>query len=391
MNSLSTRPPLALYVAWHPAFTGGAELAEILRAHFRRDLFGSVTGGAGISLLFRWEAPQGENVPIPVEADGAEATAVILLADDAMAADESWRAYVATIAGQAAAAGLAFRLIPVAMTREGLGLTTEQAVRVDSWSETGQDMYARLISELTLEICRMLRYYLAHLERPSDPITELDQYLEPVRIFISHSKHAGKGETIARALRDYLHQGRGIDSFFDVYDIPAGLNFDAVLEHRVRQSAVVAIHTDSYSSREWCRREIIEAKLHNVPLIVANCLGDRDERGFPYMANVPIVRMNPDRMDRFAVLVGRILDEVLKDYLWKCRLKVSGIADSKIRPVPRPPELISLAGLSGAEATGGQTILYPDPPLSREEQRLFASVSPNVILRTMNEWLAENA
>jgi hypothetical protein len=64
---------------------------------------------------------------------------------------------------------------------------------------------------------------------------------------------------------------------------------------------MVAIHTDSYSSREWCRREIIEAKRWNVPLVVANGISNLDERGFPYMGNVPVVRLEPHG------LIGSIL------------------------------------------------------------------------------------
>lgn len=391
MASIPTRPLLVPYVVWHPAFEQGAIIAEALRAHFRRDLFGSVIGGAGLSVLFRSDAPDGATVPIGFDANDAETTAVILLADSHMVGDDAWKSYVAELSAQADRAGLGFRIIPVAMEREALPITIENAVRLDTWSETGDALHAKLISKLTLELCRMLRHYLAHLERPADPVTELDQYLEPVRVFISHSKHAGNGDAIARALRDHIHQGSGISSFFDVHDIPAGTSFETVIEHRVRQSAVVAIHTDSYSSREWCRREIIEAKVHHVPLIIVNCLGDRDERGFPYLGNVPIVRMNPERMDRFDAIIARILDEVLKDFLWKCRLKVVGFAGPAIKSVPRPPELISLAGIAADPADPDPTIVYPDPPLSREEQRLFASVAPHVTLRTMNEWLAENA
>ena len=153
----------------------------------------------------------------------------------------------------------------------------------------------------------------------------------------------------------------------------------------------MAIHTDSFSSREWCRREIIEAKRYHVPLIVANCIGDRDERGFAYLGNVPIVRMDPERIDRLDAVVGRILDEVLKDFLWKCRVKVAAIADPAVTFVPRPPELISLAGLPPAAEVPRPTIVYPDPPLSREEQRLFEAIAPQVTLRSLTEWLAETS
>jgi hypothetical protein len=43
--------------------------------------------------------------------------------------------------------------------------------------------------------------------------------------------------------------------------------------------------------------------------------------------------------------------------------------------LPRPPELISLAGLGGTpEPT--LPLVFPDPPLGAEEQRLFEIVAP---------------
>lgn len=382
---------MALYVAWHPCFTYGAQIAELLRAHFRRELFDSVAGGTGLSVLFRSEPAHGIRVPLPVDPAGAETTAVIVLGDEMMANDSDWACYIANLSAQAEREGLTMRLFPVAFAREATSLASEQAVRVDTFRGDEATKQLRLVSELTLELCRMLRYFLAHLEHGEDSEEALNGYLERVSIFLSHSKHAGNGEAIARAIRGHLHDGKGLASFFDVNDIPAGVPFDRVLLNRVRQSAVVAIHTDSFSSREWCRREIIEAKRHHVPLIVANCIGDRDERGFAYLGNVPIVRMDPERIDRLDAIVGRILDEVLKDFLWKSRVKVAAVTDPTITFVPRPPELISLAALPPAADVPSPTIIYPDPPLSREEQRLFEAVAPHVTLRSLTEWLAETA
>ena len=207
----------------------------------------------------------------------------------------------------------------------------------------------------------MLRHYLEHLRHPAEEEDALEKYLQKVQIFLSHSKHDDDGERIANLIRDHLHAGHGLSSFFDTHDIPAGLPFQRVLLKQVRFSAVVAIHTDSYSSREWCRREIIEAKHWNVPLVVVNCITDQDERGFPYMGNVPIVRMDPHSDDRVDVVIGRLLDEVLKDFL-------VGLPPQKDVPDP--------------------TIVYPDPPLSTEEGRLFENVAPRVRLRSLTEWVA---
>src|SRR5437867_2866228 len=158
---------------------------------------------------------------------------------------------------------------------------------------------------------------------------------------------------------------------------------------KVKVSAVVAVYTDSYSSREWCRREIIEAKRWNVPLIVANCISDLDERSFPYLGNVPVVRMDPEKSDRIDYIIGRLLDEVLKDFLWRCRVELTVASrNDDVIFLPRPPELISLAGIS---ASGRATLVYPDPPIGTEEQRLFELVAPTIRLRSMTEWLAEAA
>lgn len=343
-----------------------------------------------MSVLFRSKPGVERLVPLEVDPASAETTAVIILGDQGMTEDPSWVEYVALLSAEAEGQGLRMRVLPVAFERSAIGLTIEQAIRFDTFVGSEEAKATRLVSELTLELCRMLRYYLVHLEHGGDSEEALNGYLEKVSVFLSHSKHAGNGEAIARALRGYLHDGKGLASFFDVNDIPAGLPFDRVLLNRIRQSAVVAIHTDSFSSREWCRREIIEAKCHSVPLIVANCIGDRDERGFPYLGNVPIVRMDPVRMDRLDAVVGRILDEVLKDFLWKCRIKVAGAAGPDVTFLPRPPELISLAALPTG-AVSNPVIVYPDPPLSREEQRLFEAVAPRVELRSFTEWLAGKA
>jgi hypothetical protein len=271
-------------------------------------------------------------------------------------------------------------------TRIGI---VEQAVRWDQWVDLDASArLRRLTSDLTYQFCRMLRSYLEHLLRPDEEEAALEQYLKKVQIFLSHSKHDADGERIAREIHQRIFNGKGLASFFDVYDIPTGLRFDKVLLQQVKVSAVVAIHTDSFSSREWCRREIIEAKRWNVPLVVADCISDTDERGFPYMGNVPVVRMDPTKVDRIDHIVARLLDEVLKDFLWRCRIwSIQNIGTVDAAFLPRSPELVSLAALS-SRLGDRVLVIYPDPPLSAEEQRLFEQIAPRYQLRSLNEWLA---
>lgn len=387
----STRPFLVLYVVWHPSYADGAQIAESLREHFRRKLYENVAGGTGLSVIFRSAPAPGSAAPLPIDLDEAETTAIVVLAEARLAEDPSWASYLHELVERTEAAGLSSRVFPVVLEAAGLGMhVEEQGLRWDRWAGTGVERRQRLISELAYEFCRMLRHYLEHLKRPAEDETVLEGYLKKVQIFLSHSKHDDHGERIAHAIREQLHAGHGLASFFDVHDIPAGLRFHKVLRQQIKVSAVVAIHTDSYSSREWCRREIIEAKRWNVPLVVANCISDLDERGFPYLGNVPIVRMDPRGVDRIDIVVGRLLDEVLKDFLWRCRVELAGVAAGPaVVFVPRPPELISLAGLPAASDVPEPLIVYPDPPLSAEEERLFEDVAPRVRLRSLTEWLAE--
>ncbi len=387
----SARPFLVLYIVWHPNFAFGQSIARALREHFRRKLYENVAGGTGLSVIYRSTVAPGTAMPLPINLDEAETTAVIVLADSNLAADADWVAYLGDLAEKTEATGLGTRIFPVAIEASVLRPLEleEQALRWDSWPGTADDRCTRLITELAYEFCRMLRHYLEHLKHPQADDHALEKYLRKVQIFLSHSKHDGNGETIAIAIRDRLHRGHGLASFFDVHDIPAGLRFHKVLLHQVRVSAMVAIYTDSYSSREWCRREVIEAKRWNVPLVVANSITDLDERGFPYLGNVPIVRVEPTGGARIDFVVGRLLDEVLKDFLWQCQVEVVRTsAGDAVTFVPRPPELITLAALPSADQVPHPIVVYPDPPLSTEEERLFADIAPRVQLRSLTEWLA---
>jgi hypothetical protein len=392
--NVSTRPFLVVYVAWHPKFAGGQWIARGLYEHYHRALYENVAGGAGIGVVYRSTPAPDSELPLDIDFDAAETSAVVLLVDRRWANDLAWVEWARALAKRAEESGLRAVVFPVAVDGGALKMgLTEQAVRWDRWARVRRpERVRRLVSALSYQFCRMLRSYLERLKRPQEEMAALEQYLRKVEVFLSHSKHDADGERIAKLIRGHLFHGVGgtLASFFDVHDIPAGVSFDKVLLHKLRVSAVVAIHTDSYSSREWCRREIIEAKRWSVPLVVANCISDLDERSFPYMGNVPLVRMDLKRpAGRIDYIVSRLLDEVLKDFLWRCRVElISAAAGADTVFLPRPPELIALARFREQVPDKG-VLVYPDPPLGDEEKRLFEAVAPTVRLRSMTQWLSE--
>ena len=386
-----SKPFLVVYVVWHPDFGEGPRIAEAVRQHFRRRIFASASNGTGVSVIYRFAPQDGAAVPLPINLAEAATTATVVLVDSSLAGNRAWAGYIQELVQQTEQSGLGTRVFPVSIQDKAMAALelTEQALQWHSWTGSSEQRQQQLVGKLTYEFCRMLRHYLERLRHPSEPEDTLARYLRKVQVFLSHSKHDNRGAQMACAVRDRIHGHHALSSFFDVHDIPAGLRFDKVLLQQVRSSAVVAIHTDTYSSREWCRREVIEAKLWNVPLVVANCISNWEDRSFPYMGNVPVIRLDDSGEERIDFLIGRLLDEVLKDFLWRCQVELHcSAATPGVMFIPRPPELISLATLPMSEE-GGALIVYPGPPLSNEEERLFTTVAPGVKLRSLVEWTAE--
>ena len=338
-----------------------------------------------MSVIYRRETAPGKLAPLSIDWDEAETTAVVVLVDSALAGNQAWSNYVRELSWNAQTRGLSARLFPVVMEPGGRELQLEeQALRWDRWEESNADRERRLVRDLICEFIRMLRH---RLQGPQAAEASLANYLQKIRVFLSHSKHDDDGEPIARSIRDWLHNHSALSSFFDVRDIPAGLSSREVLLHHIGTSVLVALHTDSYSSREWCRREIIEAKRHHVPMIVVDCLSDIDQCSIPYMGNVPIVRMGADQEDRIRLVIGSLLDEVFRTYLWHCRVELFRETYSHVLFTARPPELISLATLPDQQSKTGSTIVYPEPPLGTDEAQLFSEIAPNVRTLTLTEWM----
>ena len=383
-------PPFTLYVVWHPDFTRGYNIGNFLLDRFGSHRYRYVSGGDSVRVIFRNVAGPGSLEPLPIDWNSAGTTAVVVLLDSTLVGDPAWVHYVHNLAEQAERTGFGTRLIPVAIEDGVLRIgLVEQALRWHDWTGPVDEKERQLVRELTDTFIRMLRYHLARLRHPGDGHNALDDYLTNVRVFLSHSKHDGHGEIVADALRTWLNDNAKAAPFLDVRNIPAGVPFDSVLEHEAARSVMVAIYTDSYSSRDWCRREVITAKRRRVPMLVVDCLQDNDASSFPYLGNVPWVRMNPQNVDRLDYVTEHLLEEVFKDFLWQCRVESFRNAFPGTTFLARAPELMSLTSISPASSGTGGDIVYPGPPISLQEKQLFVDVAPNIRLYSLNEWLAE--
>ena len=278
------------------------------------------------------------------------------------------------------------RFCPVFITLDAgeIGVAA-QAIRFDRWNRLAAPLRTQ---RLFVGITYMLAQLMQDVLEP--PATAAPR--PRVRVFLSHSKHDPdqRGLKAAKALRQRIFDGaEGLDSFFDVHDIAAATRFDHEIRARVQSSAVVVFHSDTYSSRAWCQQEVLAAKQAQRPLVVAHCMGDSEERAFPYLGNVPVVRMNSPKRERIEIVLSRLLDEVLRSLLWRSR--VSGLAAShpQLAFLMHAPELASLTFEAVSSRPEETTIVYPDPPLPAHELQLIEAVAPRIRLRTLQQWIAE--
>jgi hypothetical protein len=183
-------------------------------------------------------------------------------------------------------------------------------------------------------------------------------------------------------------QNTRLQEFFDASDLQPGENWDAEIRSKAATSALLAIRTDLYPSREWCQREILIAKHSGMPIVIMDAIGHAEERGSFLMDHVPRVpiRLQADRWNKGDIYraLDLLVDECLKRALWTHQERLS-----KGRPelqiawwAPHAPEPLTLvqwiqeARKSGALAADATVvrILHPDPPLGRDEKLVLDQV-----------------
>lgn len=384
---MDSRPQFALYVVWHTDFALGDRVARGFRRHWSTDPYRQIVDGGGIDVLPRHARDPGAMPPI--HWDASRVAAVVVLIDRLLAAQTPWTDYVRGLAEAAEARGFPSRVYPVAMEANVLdafeGQLRPQAHRWDAPAASDSDRERRLIRDLLHQFCRMLQYRLR--PKSGQEATTSPYVKEKVRIFISYSQRDEHGKATARGIHEWIHGNSDLDTFFDVVSIPFGVSFDEVIDDAIPDCAFVACWSDSYSSREWCRREVVTAKRHGVPMVVVDCLRDMDPRLFPYLGNVPVLRVDPEQPEQ---VVAVLLDEVFRHLLWKCQVAPLHHEGTDVAFTSRKPELCSLAALPRSHRKR-PVFVYPGPPIGAEEVNLFADINPEIQLHTFHDWARRRA
>lgn len=381
----------------HPGSNLGASLRSKVYRHYRRDPRRNLgEGGLGLEVEYRSEAAAPSLEPIPVDFGRGQATAVVALFDRDLAEDPDFCRFVGSTANAAKPLFPRASFLAVATDDEGFRLARSdqngawQTLDARTWPS--DEFARRLFTAMDQHLCRLLAAYLEARRVPDADEPRLRRaFARRAQVFLSHSKHDvdGRGERVARDLRAALG-GMGTDAYFDATDLPPGVPWEQALDDAASGHALIAIVTDTYSSRTWCRKEILAAKRAGMPILIVNCLEDFEERSFPYAGNAPVVQLGSDLVPRQPQLVGRLFDELLRDLVWRC---------NTVDPPPagvvfgsRAPELVGLAYLEREVAEDGSaravTLVHSGAPLGAEEVDLFDAVAPHVRLLPFVSWKA---
>lgn len=370
--------PLNVYILWHFAFTDGNNYFNRLYSDLCRNINDPLSRGIGISIYKRNNSINASDSILPISFDEADNNAVIILVDDELFNDPDYEKYVSSLIRK----GINTRFYPVAISKYAHKFSSDleeiQYISLSSLegtddSDTFELRYQRLYSRLLHEFSRQLLH--------RSPSYKLDDVAAPpVKLFISHAKK--DGETIAIDFRNYVRSETKLASFFDANDIPDGYIFSNEIAEALSQNAVIVVfQTDAYSTREWCRREIIIAKRFKTPIIVVNAIKDFEKRSFPYLGNVPVMRWKKD----FELIVQRALYQILYQLFSELVLKksielyFSGRDD--VEYLASSPELFNYIDIIRKQREKNLKklyILYPDPPLGAEEIQLLNEIDSEV-------------
>jgi hypothetical protein len=361
-------PLLEIYVVWHPKDRDGAELADRLIDHFHGTAFSGLVGGA-VEVFVRsdgWTDAHDAPRPLPYvevlpcDLPEAELTVVvpILGRELACAVEEGdpWSEYMKTLRAGAETRPEDICLLPVRL---------ETAV-----SEGVLHEFFSGIQTINANdgLCREVAQAIAQFARPEK---------ERLQVFLSHTKRggpAGDPNALVHRVREMILDTKLTD-FFDAQDLQPGTDWSKKLIAEAAGSAMLAIRTDQYASREWCQKEVLVAKRAGMPVVIVDALSLGEERGSFLMDNMPRIPLH-DKVRDEAIMraLDQLVDECLKRSLWTRQEELASRSGSNVATwwAPHAPEPVTFtswldATLADLGDDDNVVVLHPDPPLGPDE------------------------
>ena len=354
------KSPLAVYVVYHTQYSEASVLFDDIYKWLCRDIRNSLSDGLDIPVYFATEETN-----FTIDFERAEKTFVLVLADDELVRAKD-------------------SIIPKISEWRALDPSEDKIMICPvKLSDYSFDLFSSDVPEqfIILPSFDVKANWSEFQTRIYDSLIRLVQIKhDKLRIFVSHSKRDADelGTNRAKDLVQYLNKETKLDSFFDVKDILEGKCFDKQIEKGVENALLMVLYTNTYSDREWCRRELIAAKDHGVPTVVVMMMNGVAKRVFPYIGNIPCIEFAGDWREPINLLLRTALDE----YHEKQLLESLCAGRSEVMVNPFSPELYNLRSLQD----GITQVLYPEPPLGQEELSILKQAHETVDFVTPMEY-----
>ena len=356
--------PVAIYILFHSSCKDGLKYYTEIYKLLCRDADRPFTDGIDIPVYMRTGSDEDKNTIPEINISSSEKTLILLLVDDYMYCSRKWSEYISYIRKIQednkqkvcmqciALCGNAFDLDEELGKQQFISLPTYELLEEQSWNEF------------------QIRVFDAIIRFIQDNEEE-----QKLKLFISHSKKDKNkyGEQIAKELRDYIRSKTKLDSFFDANDIIDGYSFGDQIRDNVekKRTTLIVIHTDSYSEREWCQKEILLAKAAMRPIIVVSALEGTASRTFPYIANIPHTQYRGDWSGVLILALRTTLDQLYQTkYLSMLQVSLPEKERNKFNVLPFPPEAYSYT-----YEELSKDIIYPEPPLFKDELDVLSRIN----------------
>ncbi len=348
------KQPLSIYFAWHYSNENKVKpLVDYCFNFLQKDTDKPFSRNVNIPIFFR----NSTNNKIPERKidSSSEKTLIFIFSDFYTTGDENWRKYYKELLDNKNN-----KVIPITITKNGFNLDGFERINFIRLYDFEEEYIKQLFFiNVAHEIIRILTYDNAYNTKGRETILNL---------FLSHTKSDDWAVKNTEKIKKII-DSTSMCNFFDSLDINIGHQFDEEIEKHIKNSTVIAIQSDKYSSRYWCQKEILLAKSNNRPIIMVNNLINNEDRVYPHMTNIPVIRISKEITDKeiYNVLEMALLESVSQVYHRKL---LESYQFKDLNLLTHPPDFIDI----NKSLNEKKDILYPEPPIYKQEFNIFENI-----------------
>lgn len=347
--------PLAVHFIWHPSAEEKASstikrLNEVL---FKSDL---KSFSRCIDIPFFYYSSENESdKPREVERNHAKSNLIFAFIDDRLVHNSIWKEYVKKLNAEK-------YLIQIFLNRDVIKnapIEGRNGIRFETLNFS--------IKKLVLSMLNEIYRAVVGKDVPTGDKSSL-------KLFLSHTKADDFAKKIVDDLRSYI-VNTNMSFFFDVWSIQPGYIVRDEIKKHLKDATLLAIETDTYSSRYWCQKEVVWAKQMQRPMLIVNAISRTVDRVFPALSNAPCFRVNPeeDELSKYKIqeiLEAALIESIRVEYskkLLNYYKKNKWIEENKFEICPVPPDIYSFTESKRKLVDESVNVCYPEPAIQYDE------------------------